>query len=100
MGTKARNYYIYTLSNPNQPFWKNLLNTIHLFVVSIKALLPESRQNAVLETVILLKVLREWKTTYSKWRRDQAGEHPPQLRKDVLPVKAEVFQGKMLRPFG
>lgn len=74
---RARNYYIYKLTNQNQHFLKNVLDAMHLFLVNMKVLLPMSLKNAAVEAAMFLKVLGEWKTAYKKWVRDKAGGKPP-----------------------
>jgi GT2 family glycosyltransferase len=91
---RAKNYYIYKLTNPNQHFVRNLLEAVYLFAVKIKASLLAPRKDLGTEVAIFLEVLFDWKTIYSKWRRDLAHRQPPQLCENTSLVHVEITQRK------
>jgi GT2 family glycosyltransferase len=73
----ARNYYIYTLTNPEQSFFKNILDACHLFLVLSKAGLSAKPSSVFGELGIFAKVFSMTPAIYSKWHRDRAGGRPP-----------------------
>jgi len=91
---RAKNYYVYKLTNPGQPFIRNLLEAIHLFAVRIKACLLAPGKNLGTEIAIFSKVLLDWKTIYTKWKRDLACWQPPRLSEDTSLVHVEIAQKK------
>jgi GT2 family glycosyltransferase len=75
----SRNFYIYCMANPQQNFIKNILDTGRLFLVLSKAGSSAKCASIFREMKILANVLSMTPAIYSKWRRDRAGGHPPNV---------------------
>jgi GT2 family glycosyltransferase len=88
---KTRNYYIYKLANPSQPFMKNILEAFHLFFFSIKISFKKP-SSTIAQLKIFGKVLKEINHIYWKWIRDRRGGHPPDLRDGFSLQGLEVIQ--------
>ncbi len=73
---KSRNLYIYYFADPNHGFLRNCLKVLHVFAVRIRAAAKLSKADMALESRSFLRVLRESRVVFRKWRRDRRGDRP------------------------
>ena len=92
---RSRNYYIYQFTNPFRSFARNLVDAIHVFLVSIKAVLRNSPPSILFEICMFGRILLEMKIIHTKWRRDQSGIHPIITTKKYETIRPEVIRGTL-----
>jgi GT2 family glycosyltransferase len=93
---QSRNYYVYKLANPFGNFARNILNSLHLFLVSVKQCLPQKPSSALFHMQVFASVIWELHAIHRKWVRDRLGEHPSKLREGMLSdeVKVSLLRGQ------
>jgi len=79
---KSKNYYIYKLTNPFKGFFKNFINTLHLFLVNVKQFFPKKLSSVIFHIRVFANVLKEILLIYKKWVRDRKGSKPPILARN------------------
>jgi len=91
---QSRNYYIYKLANPSQSFSRNLVDVVHLFLVSIKRYFPEQISFVKSHIRTFSKVIRDIRVIYKKWARDRMGGHPSMTKGDLSFQNIKVIRGR------
>ena len=74
---RAKNYYIYKLSDPFKGFSSNFIAAIRLLLVNIKQYFLKKPSFVLFHIRTFVWVLRDIRIIYQKWARDRAGLHPP-----------------------
>jgi hypothetical protein len=92
---QTRNFYIYKLANPFQGFLKNCDDAIHLFLVNVKEGFRADPERIHFHLHVFGGLLRDFRSVYAKWNRDQAGKHPHPLREGMGPPILDVFPGRI-----
>lgn len=90
---KTRNYYIFTLTDPNCGWFHNLMSALHLLLVRLKAGCLRAELPIVTELKVFGSLMWEWRMIRRKWLRDRSGEQPPALHGVNLPINVEVTLG-------
>ncbi|MBE0622156.1 MAG: glycosyltransferase family 2 protein [Burkholderiales bacterium] len=91
---KKRNYYIFTLANPNQAWGRNLIDAMHLLLVRLKAGWLRREVEILDELKVFFSTLSAWRTIRNKWHRDRSGGQPPSLSADEGSVQVEIIRGR------
>jgi GT2 family glycosyltransferase len=91
---QARNYYIYHFANPFQSFWVNLVDVFHLFLVYLKAYIPQELSNAWFHISLFAKILGEIRPIYRKWSRDRRGGQPSATVAGFQSTEIKVIHGR------
>jgi GT2 family glycosyltransferase len=87
----SRNYYIYTLTDPGENFFRNFLNVLYLHAVNIKSRLKKSPRLTFLELRAFATVLAKSCVWYRKWMNDRRRIPPAPLEKGYLGVQPEIL---------
>ncbi len=87
---KSRNQYIFTLADPNYPFFRNLFQSMHLFIVLIKVAMNKSLSATRYELGVLLRLIPELGQIWRKWRRDKSGIPPEETTPHYSKITVEV----------
>jgi GT2 family glycosyltransferase len=88
---KARNYYIYKLTNPNRSFARNLVSSAHLLAVNIKAAPKKSPRAALFELLAYAAVLMRLAVWHRKWRDDRRHKKPELLDRRHRGILPEIM---------
>ena len=93
---QSRNYYIYKLADPFGSFTRNILNSLHLFLVNIKQGLAQKPSLVLFHLHVFASVVCELRTVHRKWVRDRLKKHPARLQEGMLVEEVRVSQLKSL----
>jgi GT2 family glycosyltransferase len=88
----ARNYYIYTLTDPFKSFFRNLLATTHLLAVNLKARAKSMPGAILLELRAYATVLIQAYVWHEKWRDVRRGTHPDLLDEKYRKLRPDVLR--------
>ena len=91
---RLRNYYVYKLTDPFKHFAVNILEALHLFLVTAKQSLAGEPRAFHFNIKVFIGILKDFRKIYRKWARDRLGKHPPDLQEGILPVEPEIIHGK------
>ena len=86
---RTRNQYIYCLADPFRSSASNIVRTLHLLMVCLKAAVSSGSCSALFHLKTFCVVLGEFGTIYRKWARDKAGKHPPATTEEFRTVAIE-----------
>jgi GT2 family glycosyltransferase len=87
----SRNYYIYQLIDPGRNFGRNLLTSIHLFAVNIKARIRHSPRDFFLELRAFLSVMMRISLWHRKWQNARLHIPPQPLDKRHQGIQSEIL---------
>jgi GT2 family glycosyltransferase len=94
--SRSKNYYVYTLTDPFRGIVRNVIEAIHLFLVSMKAALKADPSGFSFELATFGRAMTGIGQTYRKWKRDRAFGHPPILVPGEKPGAPEIKPGNRL----
>lgn len=89
---RTKNYYIYQLTNPFQPFTQNLMRAFHAFFVNLKNKRQAFSPSVGRHIHIFLLILFDLMAIYKKWKRDDAGIPPPMQTPRHPPIRVEIVR--------
>jgi GT2 family glycosyltransferase len=87
----SRNYYIYTLSDPERNFVRNILSVVYLFAINLKARIQKSPDMAFLEVRAFAAVFLRLGVWHRKWLNDRRGIPPAPLEKGYQGLQPEIL---------
>jgi GT2 family glycosyltransferase len=88
---KARNYYVYQLTDPSRSFARNLVASTRLLATNLKAALKNSPRAAFLEMRAYAAVLMRIAVWNSKWRNDRRHKRPELLDRRHQGTRADIL---------
>jgi GT2 family glycosyltransferase len=88
---KARNYYVYKLTDPSRSFACNLVAATHLLATNLKAALKNSPRAAFLEFRAYAAVLMRIAVWNRKWRNDRRHKRPELLDRRHQGIRADIL---------
>ena len=89
---RTKNYYIYQLTNPFQALFMNVVDAVHLFLVSIKQCFPKQLSSIIFHIRVFTNVMKEICSINKKWVRDRKGDKPPLTTRDFQSLHIEVMR--------
>ena len=79
---KQRYFYLYKLSDPNHPFWRNCLAWLRLLATEINSIATGPQRRAAVQqwTSNVVWMIRRYRTAHAKWQSDRVSSSSGCLR--------------------
>jgi GT2 family glycosyltransferase len=88
---KSKNFYIYTLTDPNRSFVRNFFASVHLFATNIKSILKDSPFGAFPDLRAYLAVLTRTIVWHRKWVDDRRHIKPALLDRRHQGIQPKIL---------